>query len=153
MENIDLDTRCVTITDGDGKRWHSKVIANVLQADQLVIALGSVTNFHGLPGVKEHSLTIKTLGDAAAICNRALALLERASAESEEAERRALLTVVVAGGGFSGVETMAAVNDLLRDGIRRYSNLHPADIRAVLVHPGKRLLPELTEQLASLCTA
>ena len=148
VDTIDLAARTVTVTAGEAEDDIPKS-SRVLQADQLVIALGSVTNFHGLPGVKEHSLTIKTLDDAAAICHRALALLERADAEPIEAERRALLTVVVAGGGFSGVETMAAVNDLLRDGVRRYPGLHPTDIRTVLIQPGKRLLPELTEKLAS----
>ena len=147
VDKIDLHRRTVILTAGATEEGISEE-ARTLEAEHLVIALGSVTNFHGLPGVQEHSLTIKSLGDAAAIRNRALALLERAAAEADEAERRALLTVVVGGGGFSGVETMASVNDLLRDGVRNYPSLRHSDVRAVLVQPGKRLLPELGEALA-----
>lgn len=120
-----------------------------LEADHLVIALGSVTNFHDLPGLKENSLTVKSLGDAAAIRNRVLELLERADSETDAAKRCALLTVVVGGGGFSGVETMAAVNDLLRDGARHYPSVKVEDVQTILVQPGDRLLPELHGSLAS----
>ncbi len=147
VDAIDLHRRTVTFTAGATEEGVPEE-ARTLEAEHLVIALGSVTNFHGLPGVQEHSLTIKSLGDAAAIRNRTLALLERADAEPDQAERRALLTVVVGGGGFSGVETMASVNGLLRDGVRNYPSLRPSDVRAVLVQPAKRLLPELGEKLA-----
>lgn len=147
VDGVDLASKKVTLTVGASAAGipHSQTI---LQADHLVFALGSVTNFHGLPGVKEHSLTIKSIGDAAAIRNRALALLERADAEQDAAKRRDLLTFVVGGGGFSGVETMAALNDLARDGVKTYRHIGPDDIRTVLIHPGKRLLPEISAGLA-----
>ena len=148
VDKIDLESKTVTLTIGATEPGIPEE-PRTLEADHLVIALGSVTNFHDLPGVSEHSLTIKSLGDAAAIRNRALALLERANAEPDGKKRRALLTVVVGGGGFSGVETMAAVNDLLRGGIRRYPNLQAGDVQSILVHPGERLLPELGERLAA----
>jgi NADH dehydrogenase len=148
VDSVDLDAKTVTLTAGateDGVPEAQQTI----QADQIVIALGSVTNYHDLPGVRENSLAIKSLADAAAIRNRALALLERADSEADPEERRALLTVVVGGGGFSGVETMASLNDLLRDGVRDFPNLREEDIKCSLVQPGKRLLPELDENLAS----
>lgn len=148
VDAVDLKAKTVTLTLG-GREAGVPEALRTLKAEHLVIALGSVTNFHDLPGVREHSLTIKTLADADAIRSRALALLERADAEPDEATRRALLTLVVGGGGFSGVETMAAVNDLLRDGVRRYPALKAEDVRAVLVQPGDRLLPELGGRLAA----
>ncbi len=148
VDKVDLKSRTVTLTIGATEPGVPEE-SRTLEADHLVIALGSVTNFHDLPGVSEYSLTIKSLGDAAAIRNRALALLERANAEPDGVKRRALLTVVVGGGGFSGVETMAAVNDLLRDGIHRYPNLQTGDVQSILIHPGERLLPELGERLAA----
>ena len=85
-----------------------------LKADHVVIALGSVPNFHGIPGIQEHSLGLKSIGDAAAIRNRILEALEHASWEQDSTVRKELLTFVVGGGGYTGVETMAAINDLVR---------------------------------------
>lgn len=120
-----------------------------LEADQLVIALGSVSNFHDLPGVAEHSLAMKSLEDAAAIRDHVLKMLERADAEPDGDERRAPLTFVVGGGGFTGVETMAAVNDLARTRVERYRHVKKKDVRALVVTPEERLLPELTAELAA----
>lgn len=147
VDEIDLEKKRVTIALGGVDDVPET--RRTLEADQLVIALGSVTNFHHVEGVADHALTIKSLGDAAAIRNRALALLEAADAEPDPGKRRALLTIVVAGGGFSGVETMAAVNDMLRDEARYYPRVRPRDVRSVLAQPGGRLLPEIGERLAS----
>jgi NADH dehydrogenase len=90
---------------------------------------------------------MKTLGDAALLRNRMVALLEEAAAATDETTRRRAMTFVVAGGGFAGVETVGAMNDFLRDAIRYYPELDPAKLRVVLVHPGKVVLPELGERL------
>lgn len=119
-----------------------------LIADHLVIALGAVTAYHDVPGLRDHSVPMKSLGDASAIHERTLALLERADAEPDADARRQLLTFVVGGGGYSGVETMAALNDLLRDSARHYRTIEPGEIRTILVHDHERLLPELGESLA-----
>jgi NADH dehydrogenase len=144
---IDAGARTVTLTVGDQSQDIPQV-SKTLQADHLVIALGSVTNFHSISGLEEHSFTIKTVQDADAIRNRALALLERADEESDRETRRALLTFVVGGGGFSGVETMAALNDLLRGMVDQFPQIDAGDVRTILVHPGERLLPELDAGLA-----
>jgi NADH dehydrogenase len=147
VDHISLERRQVTVTAGapdDGTPGAHRI----LEADHLLIALGSVTNFHNLPGVPEHALTIKTVGDAAAIHNRALALLEAAAVEPDPERRKAMLSFVVGGGGFSGVETTAALNDLVRDTRARYPKLRDTPLRVVLIHPGKRLLPELGVRLA-----
>jgi len=147
VDGIDLATRRVTLTRGSADAA-TPAERRTLEADQLVIALGAVTNFHDIPGVQEHALTLKTVGDAAAIRNRALELLAYAADEPDAAKRRALLTFVVGGGGFSGVETMAALNDLVRAVAKTYASLHDTPIRTVLVQPDKRLLPELGAGLA-----
>ena len=90
---------------------------------------------------------MKTLGDAALLRNRMVALLEEAAQETDEARRRRLMTFVVAGGGFAGVETVGAINDFLRETVRYYPELDPSMLRVVLVHPGKVVLPELGERL------
>ena len=118
-------------------------------ADHLVIGLGSVPNFHGIPGLREHALNMKSVADAAALHNRALGLLERADAEPDPGRRRTLLSFVVAGGGYTGVETMAALNDLVRDSLPEYPHLATEEVRTLLIEPSERLLSELTAELAS----
>jgi NADH dehydrogenase len=115
--------------------------------DQLVLALGAVTNFYRTPGLEEHALTMKTLGDAILIRNRVIDALGVADNLPDETERKTLLTIVVAGAGFAGVETAGAVNDLLREAMNFYGKLKPDMARVVVVHPGEVILPELSESL------
>jgi NADH:ubiquinone reductase (H+-translocating) len=115
--------------------------------DHLLLTLGSETNFFNMDGVRDWSVTMKSLSDAALLRNRMVALLEEASVQSDEAERRQLLTFVTAGGGFSGTETTGAVNDFVRETMRYYPQLREELIRVVMVHPGNFILPELGEEL------
>ncbi|MDB6021118.1 MAG: Pyridine nucleotide-disulfide oxidoreductase, FAD/NAD(P)-binding domain protein, partial [Pedosphaera sp.] len=115
--------------------------------DHLLLALGSETNFFDLPGVSEWAVTMKRLIDALLLRNRMLALLEEASLCTDLAARRRVLTFVIAGGGFSGVETTGGVNDFVRDAVRYYPQLTEDMIRVVIVHAGDALLPELGEKL------
>jgi NADH dehydrogenase len=139
VEAIDLEARRVEISHGDGHRHE-------LGYDHLVIALGAVTNFYDLPGVEDRALTMKSLGDAIALRNRLIACLEEADPECCRV-KTPLLTFVVAGGGFAGAETVAAVNDFVREALRFYPNLTQAQLRVVLVHDGPAILPELGERL------
>jgi NADH dehydrogenase len=95
----------------------------------------------------EHAFTMKTLGDAMLVRNRIIDSLELADNQPDETRRRTTLTVVVAGGGFAGAETVGAVNDFLREGMKLYPHLKEGMIRVVLVHPGEVILPELGESL------
>jgi NADH:ubiquinone reductase (H+-translocating) len=115
--------------------------------DHLLLTLGSETNFFNMDGVRDWSVTMKSLSDAALLRNRMVALLEEASLQSDEAARRQLLTFVTAGGGFSGTETTGAVNDFVRETMRYYPQLREELIRVVVVHPGNFILPELGEEL------
>ena len=118
-----------------------------LDYDHLVLALGSETNFFGMQGVAENAVTLKTLGDAALLRARVLGILEMASLEPDASVRKRMLTFVVAGGGFAGVETIGAINDLVHEALRYYPQLAPQEVRVVLVHPGEFVLPELGEKL------
>lgn len=141
VENIDTDNKRVTVMHGFNRHRHS------LTFDHLVLALGSVPNFHGMEGLEHHALTMKSLEDAILLRNRMIAHLEEADPDYSVSSRNDLLTMVVAGGGFAGVETVAGIHDFMQSAIRSYSNLHPLQIRVVLVHSGPFLLPELGEQL------
>ena len=115
--------------------------------DHLLLTLGSETNFLDLPGVSDWAVTMKNLTDAALLRNRVIALLEEATLQRDASTRRQLLTIVTAGGGFSGVETAGAINDFVRETARYYPDLSEEWIRVVVVHPGNFLLPELGEEL------
>ena len=83
--------------------------------------------------VEEILRQLKSLGDAIHLRNRVIATLEEADTECADAEDHGLLTFVVAGGGFAGVETIGALNDFVRDAIRFYPRLQYRPIRMVLV--------------------
>src|SRR5262249_46695948 len=104
--------------------------------------------FFNLPGVGERALTMKSLGDAIQLRNRLIAHLEEADTECARAERPPLLTFVVAGGGFAGVETIASITEFLRYALPLYPKLNDEMLRLVLVHPGDYILPELGERLS-----
>jgi NADH dehydrogenase len=141
IADIDLQARMVRYLVGPLRRPRE------LGYDHLVLAMGSETNYFGIRDVEAAAATMKTLGDAALLRNRMVALLEEAAQETDESRRRRLMTFVVAGGGFAGVETVGAINDFLRETLRYYPELHASMLRVVLVHPGKVVLPELGERL------
>ena len=141
IDSIDLSRKTVHIVQRDLAQ------AFDLTYDQLVLALGSITNFYRTPGIEDHALTMKTLGDAIVLRNRVIEALDVADNHPDETERRRMLTVVVTGGGFAGVETVGAVNDLLREAMKFYRNLKPDMLRVVLVQGGAAILPELSESL------
>jgi len=142
IEEIDLKRQRVTLAAGVGSRQLQ------LPYDHLVIALGNVTSFAGQPGLSEHALPFKYLGDALTLRNHAIHALEEADIERDAQARRRLLTFVVAGGGFSGVEAVAELNDFVRSAARSFRNIRPAEIRVVLLHAGGLILPELPRNLA-----
>jgi len=92
---------------------------------------------------------MKHVQDAVAVCDRVLACLERAAIEEIADKRRELLTFVVAGGGYTGLETMAAINDLVRDSVDKYPNVQSSEVRTLLINPGDRLLTETSQDLAA----
>ena len=141
IQSIDLANKTVRIVHHDLPQPYDLVY------DQLVVALGAVTNFYHTPGLEQHALTMKTLGDAIVVRNRVIDALELADNQSNEADRRKSLTMVVAGGGFAGVETAGAVNDLLRAAVKFYPHLNKDMLSVVVVHSGDHILPELGESL------
>jgi NADH:ubiquinone reductase (H+-translocating) len=141
VEAIDLEHKQVKVSHGFDHHHHD------LPYDHLVIGLGSITNFFNLPGLADRALTMKSLGDAIHLRNRLIGLLEEADTECSAAIRGPLLTFVVAGGGFAGVETIAAINDFVRRVVRFYGNLREDMLRVILVHPGRVILPELGDEL------
>jgi NADH:ubiquinone reductase (H+-translocating) len=142
IEKIDLEQRSITVSHGFDRHDHT------FPFDFLVIGLGSVTNLYGISGLEEHALTMKTLGDAMRLRNHIIAHLEEANSDCCKA-KGPLLTFVVAGGGFAGVETVGGINDFARKALRSYPRLTEDMLRVVLVHPGSAILPELENRLSA----
>src|SRR5437773_3416406 len=141
VNEIDLPNKRVLISRG------YRDDSQQLDYDHLVIALGSITNFYNLTGLSELALAMKSLPDAIRFRARVLRHLEDANSESNSIDRQSLLTFVVAGGGFAGVETVAALNDFVREALPFYPNLCEEMLRVMLVHSGSVILPELGESL------
>jgi len=151
IESINLENKEVVITHSIGKNtnpmeWRS----HLLKYDYLVLALGSETNFFGLSEAAKQAFTLKSLGDAIVLRNHVINMLEQADIEHEDPDlRKRLLTFVVVGGGFSGIEIVGELNDFILDSIKYfYHNLQKSYARIILVNSGGRILPEVTEDLA-----
>lgn len=142
VESIDLAARTVALARG------AERTELTLDYDDLVIALGSVTDFSRYPGLSEHGLPMKGIGDAFHLRNHLIEMLELASAETDPLERQRLLTFVVAGAGFAGVEVACEMTGLVRDSLRFYPQLRRRDLRFVLISPGPRVLPALDAELS-----
>ena len=141
VTEIDVESKAVTISPGADRSVEK------IDFDHLVLALGSVPAYYGLPGMRRHSFSLKSLEDASRLRNHVLAVLERADVEANPEEKERLLTFVVVGGGFAGAETIAELFDLAHSILHYYPRVDGADLRFVLVHSSQRILPELGPKL------
>ena len=135
IASADLKARTVTLQSGE-----------VLTADHLVIALGSTTNFRKVEGAREHSVTMKTLDDARHVRTMAQRNVELAALEPDPTRHKRLLTFVIAGGGYTGVETIAALGDLVCD-TARHQHVPLSDLHLVVVEPSESLMSEMPAAL------
>ena len=137
IESIDLKAKTVTASRLlDGRQY-------VLEYDHLVLALGSVDDLTRYAGISEHAQRVKTYAECFRTRNHILSMLELAEIETDPVERRRLLTFVVAGGGFGGVEIATEIHHFVKKLTKReYARVPVNEIRTVLVHSGERLLPE-----------
>lgn len=142
VESIDLKNKIVTVSPGFRPR------SMEIPYDYLVIALGGITDYSGRPGLLEHAKPFRTLADALSLRSHLIHVLEEAELETDPQFRNKLLTFVVAGGGFSGVEVIAELHDFVHHVKGNYPRLRSEEIRCVLVHSGDRILPEITPKLA-----
>jgi len=124
-------------------------IGESVSYDQLVIAVGSVSDYKGLEGVEAFAFDFKTLQDAMRLRSHIVACFERAVRTRDPARRRALLRFVIAGGGFAGAELAGAINDFLHELRSFYPSLPSDELEVTLVHSGERIMPELSPALSS----
>ena len=139
----------VTQVDLENRRLRAQTLAGPrdIEYDHLVLAFGTRANLDLVPGLAQHALPLKLVGDALFIRNRVLQRLARIELESDPARRRQLGSFVVIGGGFSGVEVAGALADFLRGALRYYPRVQAQELGVTLLHDGARLLPELPEAL------
>jgi NADH:ubiquinone reductase (H+-translocating) len=128
-------------------------VRKTLQYSHLLLACGSSTDMNAVPGMAAHAMPLKSIGDAFLMGNRVIANLEEAVATDDPARRQMLMTAVVIGGGFSGVEIAGHLNDLIKEALPLYPQLAGTPHRVVLLQRGERVLPELNAVSLSEFTA
>jgi NADH dehydrogenase len=165
------------ILGGNGSNSSTITDPNLLKSntylyyDYLVIALGSETKFFGMSDIQRNAFTIKTINDAINLRNHITYLLEQSdqvllssvsaatldniygrinnNSKTLAQLQKKLLTFVIVGGGFAGVETAGEINDFIRDSVKEYyHNININNIRVIIVHSGDRLLPEMSKELS-----
>jgi len=139
---IDLQRRIVTTTSPITGREAR------LAFDHLVLGLGNTINLASMPGAAQHGKTMKSLGDALHLRNHVISMLEAADLETDPNIRQELLTFVVAGAGYSGVETVGELNDLVHSISKNYPSLTRESAKVILLHSRDRILPEMGKGLA-----
>ncbi|HZD34269.1 MAG TPA: NAD(P)/FAD-dependent oxidoreductase [Nitrososphaeraceae archaeon] len=171
IKSIDLKKKEVVIANLIGNQYdHHRTQIHVLNYDYAVIALGGVTNFFGNRELERYTLTMKSIDDALILRNHIINVLEQASLEegenkaehifqkednqpqgyNDDLTKKSLLTFVVVGGGFSGIETVGALNDFVRETITTfYKNIDNKDIRVVLIEGEDKIMSEVDSELGT----
>jgi NADH dehydrogenase len=140
VEGIDLERRVVRLA-APGEQGE-------LAYDQLVLALGAMTNRAMVPG-SEHAFTFKTLADALLLRNHLIECFERADVEPDPGRKRRQLTFAIIGGGLVGVELFGELT-AFADGIAPlYKHVNRDEVRFLLLQGGDRLMPEIDPKLAA----
>ena len=143
IQAVEVEGRTVVINKHGGSTTYNRI-----PFDHLVIAVGSRTDLSRLPGMAEHAFPFKTLGDAFFLRNQLISVLEEAEVETEPQAKQELLTFVVAGGGYTGVEVASEINSFTREAAKSYRQIDPSEIKVILLHRGSRILPVLPDRLA-----
>ena len=139
VRSVDLERRVVQVTAG---RENGE-----LAYDQLVLALGAMTNRVMIPG-SENAFTFKTLGDALLLRTHIIERFERADVETSPEQKQRQLTFVIIGGGLVGVELFGELTAFADGIIRRYKNVNRDEVRFVLLQAVERIMPEMDLKLA-----
>jgi NADH dehydrogenase len=149
--------KCQVITGTVNRVEHARKVATVtpnegtpyeLRYDLLVMCPGSVSRLLPIPGLAEHGIGFKTIGEAIFLRNHVLSRLDLAVSTTDPKRRARALTFVFVGGGYAGVEAIAELQDMARYATRYYDGIEPDDMRWVLVEAATRIMPEVSIGLA-----
>lgn len=141
VTGLDSAAKTVSVTTGDG-------VSSTIPYDQLVVALGAVTRTFPTPGLAENGVGFKSVEEAQYVRDRILGNIAEAASVSDPGTRRKLLTVVFVGGGYTGVEAMAELDDAAKSAIDSFPNLSRDELRFVLVEALDRVAPEVGPELS-----
>ncbi len=145
IESINLEKQTVTVSRSlDGREYE-------LPYDHLVLALGSIDDLSRYRGVAEHAFKLKTYADCFRVRNHIINMLELAEIEDDPIERRRLLTFVIAGGNYAGIEVATELVDYFHLLAKKeYPRIRPEEVRVVVTHSGESILPELRTHFPNL---
>lgn len=142
VKNIDPYGKIVNLWGTAEKRGIS------LHYNFLVVALGSEANYFGMADVEKNAYAMKTLTDAVMLRNRIIDMLEQAENEENPILKKGMLTFVIVGAGFAGVETAGELKDLLSDVTKRYPHIDDNDVSVIILEALPNILPGFEESLA-----
>ena len=142
VQSIDFENNLVCFMQG------SKKIPQQIKYDHLVLACGQEANLAMLPGFAEHSLAMKNLADAHELRNHIIQCLEHADITNNAKIKARLLTFVVAGAGFSGVETIGEMFEMLHRTVKFYPNIALDELKGIIIQRDHKILTELPESLS-----
>jgi NADH dehydrogenase len=137
VTNVDHATKTATITPEVGDAW-------TMEYDQVVMTAGAVSRTFPIPGVADEAIGLKTIEEAAAIRDKLLTNFAKASNLPAGPERDRLLTVVVVGGGFAGIEVFAELRSFASDLLKNYPGLTVDDTHFHLIEAMGRIMPEVS---------
>src|SRR5262249_40162224 len=141
------------VVDFDLAKREATLQTKKLPYDYLVLALGGLNNYFGHPEWEEFAPGLKTINDAVRIRSRVLLGFEKAENTEDTAERARLMTVIIIGGGPTGVELAGAFAELARYVLfRDFRHIDPAQAKIILVEGGPRILSHLPEDLSESAT-
>jgi NADH dehydrogenase len=136
VTGVDLDAHHIRTGDGS------------ISYDYLILATGSQPNFFGLDSVMQVAYSLGGLHDAISLRNHLLTCLEQAVKEISEQQRRAMLTFTIVGGGPTGVELAGALAEMKQHALPRdYPDIHPDEMRIILIEMLETVLPPFDESL------
>ncbi|MDP7415712.1 MAG: FAD-dependent oxidoreductase [Dehalococcoidales bacterium] len=131
---------------------HHKVITTMgtMDFDYLILALGSVTNMSGIDSMEGNVFTLKTLYDSVLIRNHVIGAFEQASIENDPERQRQLLTFVISGAGYTGVQVVTELRDFIfRSLIKFHRKVDPDNIQIILVEAESKIMADLHTKLGA----
>jgi NADH dehydrogenase len=137
VTKIDHAHKVATITPSEGEAWE-------LEYDQIVVTAGSVSRTFPIPGIADNAIGMKAIEEAVWVRDKLLSNFDKAAALPPGAERERLLTVVVVGGGFAGIETFAELRNFASSLLRKYPQLTFDETHFHLIEAMGRIMPEVS---------
>ena len=139
VTNVDVDSNTVHF---DGEDRHGSI-----HFEHLVFSFGSRANLNIIPGMQEHAMPFKLLGDALKLRNRVIEQMEKAELEDDPERRKWMGHFIIIGAGFSGVEVGGAIQDFINASHKHYPHLHDEDLSVTMIHRSGLPLPEMDAAL------